>query len=100
MFLLIIPHFPIMFPSLITVTEKILEHSPAPWIPPSQADAPQRKDGGVVIVYNIELLHLRLEVCPGEDLTLHGVHVAIGALGVTHGEVTASALKGTINPPV
>ena len=100
MLLLIIPHFPIVFPSLITVTEKILEHSPALWIPPSQADAPQREDGGVVIIHKVELLHLSLEVCLSEDLTLHGVHVAISALGVTHGEVAASALKGTINPPV
>ena len=100
MLLLISPHLPIVCPPLLAVTEECLIHSPALRVPVGQADASQREDGGVMIVHNIELLHLGLEVHPGEDLTLHGVHLTLGALGLTHWEVTASTVEGTINPPV
>ena len=100
MFLLIIPHLPVVFPSLLAVTEECLVHPPALRVPPGQADTPQGEDGRVMIVHNIELLHLGLEVHPSEDLTLHGVQLPISALSVTHGEVAASALEGTIDPPV
>ena len=99
MLLLITPHLPVVFPPLLAVAEEGLVHPPALGVPVGQADAPQREDGGVVIVHNIELLHLGLKVDPGEDLTLHGVHLPLGALGVTDREVAASALKGTINSP-
>ena len=100
MLLLITPHLPIVFPPLLAVTKECLVHPPAPGVPAGQADAPQREDGGVMIVHNIELLHLGLEVHPGEDLALHGMHLTLGTLGVTHREVTAGAFVGTINPPV
>ena len=100
MFLLIIPHLPVVFPPLLAVTEECLVHPPALRVPPGQADAPQGEDGRVMIVHNIELLHLGLEVHPGEDLALHAVQLPLSTLGVTHGEVAARAFEGTINSPV